>query len=394
MKNISRILWPIVLCGILLAFGTGIGNTILANDNEMKWTVKWQGFDYSGIYKGETRNNKPNGYGEFEGEAFLDGKTYNSIIYKGNWKNGSFHGEGRLSDRLDNVSYEGKFQENTLNGSIKIYADGEDTYVLRKYKKDVPYNVSWECTEDGKYIACDRFFCGISVNLIQKEAKELDYQMMLYHPEQLMYQKMKLDCVVNDYIDSLKIEKQKTILYRNILVSDKNGNTYLLKCNMSYAGTATNYMPVLEAGDRVTVYGYYAGIETFKDGSVKYPCMEAIAADIDNNFDPQNMKYQYKDFLNYPYEYKDKEIQLNGTVIGVHKITEEWIYFLVESDSYSAEKEYYICRTTNTAEEAKKIPSPGNPITLQGILKLNSYYKIDKYHYNFCPRVEWTNNGR
>lgn len=51
------------------------------------------------IYKGEWKNGKPHGYGEYTWNAFLN-ETFTfpiENIYKGNWENGTRNGVGRYN---------------------------------------------------------------------------------------------------------------------------------------------------------------------------------------------------------------------------------------------------------------------------------------------------------
>jgi len=71
----------------------------------------------------------PNGFGEYE---FSDGTSY-----KGEWKDGKYHGEGIFSDSAGDDKYKGKWKNGKMHGQgVRIYYDGVQERKLKGEFKD------------------------------------------------------------------------------------------------------------------------------------------------------------------------------------------------------------------------------------------------------------------
>ena len=77
----------------------------------------------------EFKKKIPNGYGEYD---FSDGTSY-----KGEWKDGKYHGEGIFSDSAGDDKYNGKWKNGKMNGQgVRIYYDGVQERKLKGEFKD------------------------------------------------------------------------------------------------------------------------------------------------------------------------------------------------------------------------------------------------------------------
>ena len=394
-KNRISFLYAIVFCvaGLLCSCGKQeeTEQQLLTDEPVVDWSISWQGWSCSGLYSGEMRNGLPHGYGEFDGKFIMDDGTEVHITYSGRWKKGYLQGEGKLVDYSEGVVYEGNFSENRMNGTVKVYKEEDiQTYEIRNYSKDVPCNVSWKCDSDGTYIGYDRYIWGNSVEDIFKSTVERSYQEFAYGLSK--YDTVKLCCKVEDQYDKWEEKGEEDYPIRTVKVSDAKGNVYILTHDLQYRKRATNYMPVLKNGDEITVYGYYLGMDTYGASKLYYPYIEAVCAEWTkaDNFDCKDMRYEYAYFLNYPYAYKDEEIQLNGKIVGINNMTEDRICFLVESDDYGGKKEIYICRVKNDSKSAAQFPGMGEQVSMKGQLKLNSTYISENGECVICPCVELT----
>ncbi len=351
----------------------------------LEWTVKWQGMLYTGVYTGESLYGQPEGNGEFSGYLQTTDHETKGIEYNGEWESGQFEGEGKLTDLDNNICYEGEFEEGKLSGEVKEYSLEEEEYFIKSYEKDIPIGVSWVYDEDEKATGYDYYFKGISVNEIKKNSQQFKYQELLYNADDYKFQKIELECRVEDILS-------ESPSAHRVKVKDNDDNIYILKYDLLYNTKATNFMPFLKEKDEIIVYGYCQSVETWQEEEgIEYPCIEAVTADYKGNEESglQNLSYEYANFLDYPYLFKTKEVKIEGEFKGVYKRSEQWIYFLVESDSYSkGEPNIYICGIRNRKKNLKKLPLPGETITLQGKLNLNMSYVVNQDEYDYHPAVK------
>ena len=62
-------------------------------------------------YEGEVANGLPNGYGKHWCTEFGNGRVF--MIYEGDWKNGRWHGQGKMYDLIKGtIVYQGPFCNN------------------------------------------------------------------------------------------------------------------------------------------------------------------------------------------------------------------------------------------------------------------------------------------
>ena len=77
----------------------------------------------------EFKKKIPNGFGEYD---FSDGTSY-----KGEWKDGKYHGEGIFSDSAGDDKYKGKWKNGKMHGQgVRIYYDGVQERKLKGEFKD------------------------------------------------------------------------------------------------------------------------------------------------------------------------------------------------------------------------------------------------------------------
>ena len=77
----------------------------------------------------EFKKKIPNGYGEYD---FSDGTSY-----KGEWKDGKYHGKGIFSDSAGDDKYKGKWKNGKMHGQgVRIYYDGVQERKLKGEFKD------------------------------------------------------------------------------------------------------------------------------------------------------------------------------------------------------------------------------------------------------------------
>lgn len=399
----------VLLCSIVLIISAFVINVNADGAgaeaaSSRAYSIQWQGLNCTGVYRGEWENGRPDGTGDFEGNLILNGEEKDKISYSGKWQEGKLHGKGVLINYDEDTVYEGKFLAGRLNGEIKKYSyseGAEGAYTLLCYSKDVPYNIQRDYNEAGSVVDTDGYFHGISVKQIAAEAQEYNYNDLLYYPKNYSYHKIKLACkVLESVIEFEEFEEDKDgekkeggVLYRKTRVLDKAGNSYILKYDLEYSTRAANYIPFLEKDDELVVYGYYIGTDSYVDGSIKYPYIEAVAVNEQNGKSPgiQNVEKTYSDFLNHPYLCMGTKVNITGKVKGLLEAGEKARYFLVASNDYkSTGTKEYICRVGSKVKGRDKLFSSGKEFVIKGKLNLvKSYLKKDG-NYVFCPVIEVT----
>lgn len=353
------------------------------------WTILWQGYNCTGTYEGQIKNNKPNGEGRFEGQIFIEEEEGDVIVYEGKWKDGMLHGEGILQNKTSGMMYEGNFTKGKLDGVIKQYSveENEKVYSLIKYAQDVPYGVMKEYNNEDELINYDCYVYGMSLTQIRNQTEDIEYRDLLYFSNDYMN---KVITLKGHIIGLRKADNQENVQY--VKVEDENKNVYVLRYSAEYSKIPTRYVPMLGIGDEIELYGYFSGLDNMPEENIEYPCVEMVYADWygADAFDYKNANLSYDNFKNYPYFYEDESIQLSGIYKGLHKITKKWMYFLVESDSYSAGvSRTYVCRVKNSDKNRKLLPMPETSILMTGDLQVP--FKLDNgENVVYCPLVQST----
>lgn len=394
----------IFICCIFCTMLSCINLYAKNNEQSIQWSIQWNGLIYTGTYTGETEFGRPNGKGEYHGELTESYPVSNEIDYRGKWKDGKMEGKGVLTDLSSGIRYEGKFKENKLNGEIKkSYIEDENilSYSITKYTKDVPYGISRQYDPNGKEIGYDYMFFGMSISELCEKATVYDYKKLSYMADEYKNNDIKLECQVLNIYDEDIIEEddnekeskdddeEKIIKKRILEVKDKDGNKYFLIYKLDYEKYETIYMPLFKEDDKITIYGYYAGIETVKARNLpSINVVYGLFSEMDEP-DVEKLSFEYMDFLNYPYVYQEREIHLKGTIKGTYETEEKNIYVLVDANNYSNGKnERYICKIKNNSKILDQLPNPGERVTLEGVLSNIKECGKENGQYIFYPMVK------
>lgn len=326
------------LIGILLVL-LGIGcfaipkvlkrNVSQTKVEEWNYSVIWRGVSYIGNYSGKMKDGFPSGKGSFQGVAYIDETEYDTLTYTGKWKDGKFDGKGELRQNLIDITYKGNFQEGTLNGMIRLYGSEDSSYSRVSYSQDIPRGVGFLYDTEDNILDYDYYFMGMSVKSICKTAEEIPYKNLLYDSETYYNKRIKLSCKVQDLYQENG--------YWYVKVTDKDENVYILRYSFEYKDDATSYMPELETGQQIEVYGFCSDLKQYRSEINKLPSIDALCISGFENqiFKNKKLKKSYSNFVNYPNFFKNSKVVLNGKYSGVYSITENNIYFFIESEDYS-----------------------------------------------------------
>lgn len=356
----------------------------------------WGGTICQGIYNGSVKDQRPDGEGEFHGYIMREGKPGDEVTYEGEWKSGKLNGIGIFTNVTEGISYEGTFAKNVRSGEFVVRRSGSEEYEAVAYKKDVPYGIVDIYDEAGQIVGYDRYYLGKKVSELIAAAKLADYNELIYDIEEHYYEKVYLDGVVETKMVEEEVldseEEPETEDYAQVSVKDSEGNRYLLKYSLEYHDDVKNYMPSLEIGEEVRVYGYVKGIteerETVRMDGV-CPIIEGVAVQHDmENVKREEIPLSYENFVDYAYEFEGQNVELSGTIQGVINEEQGKIYLLVESDDYSpGEKKVYICiYNGDVAESSRIVPKVGVEIKLKGVLQ-NIYAASRRDEFQIYPKV-------
>ena len=344
----------------------------------------WGGTICSGTYTGEMEGGRPYGKGTFQGHVMRDGKELDEVSYTGSWKEGRLAGKGTFTNISEDISYQGKFMNNTKHGDFVVKTGGSDTYEKVSFRKDIPCGVSiLYSTEDDSITGYDRYYKGIRVSDILADAKEFSYADLIYDSDEHAYEEIALDCQVEEKTlrevviseeDDSDNEEIETELRAEWKVKDAQGNFYLVSYNAEYPQTAENYMPDVDEGEKIRVYGYFKGISSVEEDSpltARYPLIEGVTAGKEGStIQMGQLPMEYKNFLDYPYEYQGSTVSLSGIVRHYGTDMEGQFFVLIESESYAeGDQNIYACAfDMEDKEKLKGLPETGGQVTVTGEL--------------------------
>lgn len=202
--------------------------------------LTWEGTSYKGTYEGEITDSIPYGEGSFTSQ---DG----ALSYQGSWYNGLPDGRGTFLSQ-GGIRTEGEFRRGARNGLCRDYSEN-NFYAEALYDRDIPYgNV---CSySDGALVKTDLLVNSVHLEMIKETAAELTPEIV------------KKDSKENRYIffegtvDTV-YEKEDQEYY--LIYNEQLGLVLGSHDNQGGNGSKQAFLPNLQAGDRVKIYGYYDG---------------------------------------------------------------------------------------------------------------------------------------
>ncbi len=387
---------------VLLVFLSGISMYMLKptkknqNNNkveEWSYSVVWRGLTYTGDYSGKIKNGLPEGLGEFRGTAYINDEVYESIIYNGKWENGKFEGKGELEVASTQIKYKGKYKEGCLNGTIRQYSEENSDYSKVIYQMDVPIGVSFQYNKDDNIIDYDYYFLGMSGKELCYNAEDIPYVDLVYDNRTYQNKSIKLQCEVVDKYLMMDVD-EAAVGNWYVRAVDKNKHSYILRYSFNRRNNTMTYMPELEIGQKIEVYGLYSGLDNYDSELEKIPVVDALYVEGSEKqiFENNVLRMTYDNFVNYPHFYWNREIDISGTVYAVYNITKSYIYFIVESEDYSDNgKKLYLCYVKNNKANIQILTKDAAEIELQGKLKLIETLNINNEEKNSDMTEDWKN---
>lgn len=393
---------PVMCFALLMAVGCAKGQK--AGQASIPHSFYWGGTICTGSYTGEIQEGKPYGEGTFHGYVMRDGKEQDEVSYTGKWKEGRIAGKGTFTNISKAVSYDGKFANNTKNGEIVVQQENSDTYEKITFHKDIPYGISvLYDAETDQVTGYDRYYKGMRVSEIMADARKFNYAELIYDANGPYYEKIYLDCEVEEkFLREIQIRdvdeeedeeaspEMETELTAWLKVKDAQGNFYLVSYNIEYPKMAENYMPDIAVGEKIRIYGFTGGMAGEDENAsaiAQYPLIHAVTATKENRaVDFKNLVYEYQNFLDYPYEYKECKAEFSGKVREFGTDPQGELLLMVESETYSAgEGKYYAC-VYDSEGDYDALPVIGDSVRVSGTLDM-AYLKSEGGDFHMYPRI-------
>ncbi len=276
--------------------------------------VAWQGQDYSGIYEGTLKNGVPSGEGEF---ISADKK----FIYNGEWGNGFFNGEGIIKN--DGTEERGIYKKGQRNGfTTVIRSDGSYSQAL--YEKDIIVGKYCEYNSKGRQLKQIMYVNGEPVEQIVNSARKLTVDMIKNadNTDQYIYIEGKVQFVYQD---------TSTIFFR--IHTDNLGTVIGETNNTSGRGITQAYMPNVQSGDTVRLYGIYDGyIKDMFEGDAEYYGYNFTAIDVVYAEIQDEKLTGYDELKINPFEKYGESIDGNFIVKYISRNGEKYRIFAVRED--------------------------------------------------------------
>lgn len=208
-------------------------------------TVKWQKEEYTGIYTGGLKNDKPSGEGTFVSDD-------ERLRYSGGWKKGKFHGSGTVT-YTDGAYETGSYEKGKRHGKIKEYKN-ENEYSVARYNEDQLYGTR-VYYENGEEIKTKSYFKGKSLGSIEKKAIKLT-------PE-VIKERSYIDKTV--YIEGTVCFASETSKSEYLRIdTDSVGMVVARWYDNLGKYLKQPIMPMMKAGDKVKIYGTYEDITRYQ----------------------------------------------------------------------------------------------------------------------------------
>ena len=188
----------------------------------------------SGTYSGDLIDGLPNGTGHF---AFESGA---SAYYDGEWKDGLFHGYGKLHAG-DGLVYEGDYANGMRNGTVKLFDLYGNFLSVSEYKDD-------------KLVYTDIAYCKTLLDAFKDNCR------WTYTPDYsdnpMAYVGTKV--ILNGYVD--KVDKDGNISYLEFYPDQLYGILFLVRVlDLEHQEVK------LSEGDHAMLYAVITGYSPYKD---------------------------------------------------------------------------------------------------------------------------------
>lgn len=270
-------------------------------------TVKWQKEEYTGIYTGGLKNDKPSGEGTFVSDD-------ERLRYSGGWKKGKFHGSGTVT-YTDGAYETGSYEKGKRHGKIKEYKN-ENEYSVARYNEDQLYGTR-VYYENGEEVKTKSYYKGKSLSSIEKKAIKLT-------PE-IIKDRSYIDKTV--YIEGTVCFAGETSKSEYIRIeTDSVGMVVARWYDNLGKYLKQPIMPMMKAGDKVKIFGTYDDITRYQvindteAFGYDYPEIKPSFGYITEKAAESDVKtYTYQDLLDEPFSQYTRWVSGKYVVKKVHR---------------------------------------------------------------------------
>ena len=270
-------------------------------------TVKWQKEEYTGIYTGGLKNDKPSGEGTFVSDD-------ERLRYSGGWKKGKFHGSGTVT-YTDGAYETGSYEKGKRHGKIKEYKN-ENEYSVARYNEDQLYGTR-VYYENGEEVKTKSYYKGKSLSSIEKKAIKLT-------PE-VIKDRSYIDKTV--YIEGTVCFAGETSKSEYIRIeTDSVGMVVARWYDNLGKYLKQPIMPMMKAGDKVKIFGTYDDITRYQvindteAFGYDYPEIKPSFGYITEKAAESDVKtYTYQDLLDEPFSQYTRWVSGKYVVKKVHR---------------------------------------------------------------------------
>ena len=356
----------LIFVGMVLCYRLTYHSPTEVYQNHTSLELVWDGTSYKGNYSGDFSNAQPNGIGTFVSK---DG----AFQYEGQWEKGVFSGEGKITYE-DGTIEEGNFQKGKRDGRVRLHSSG-DTYVETIYDEGVPY-VKSDTYKDGKITETEFYINATKMSDIIQDALPLTQEILekKSYYDHYVYVEGEIVSVVQD---------DEKCYFR--LDSDTAGMIFGSFENTLGTRSRQVFMPNLQKGDKIRIYGYYTGkkkdniLDDEEGHGTAYLSIDPYLGIMEDFDISQTLELSYEEISKQPYFYYMQPVRQTYVIQDVLSLGKN--YYLKATLKGADRDIYVLCYE----REVDSVFVTGTEITVTGYYE--GQYKMKK------PKNQEENGG-
>lgn len=297
----------ILLSIVTMYYGARLRQEVYAKETTgIEYKIIWKNQKIAGIYEGELSNSKPSGVGSFT-------SADQNLTYDGEWNRGKFDGKGTI--HYEDGTWEiGEYSQGKRNGVCKLYSS-DANYVEQYYNKGVPFGIT-STYENDTITGTDYYVNSVLVSKVCETANLLSFDNLSKTASGNGY-------VTIEGVVAFIGQDEENCYFR--IDTDSIGMVIGSYKNSIGQKNQQAYMPSMEVGDLVQIYGYCIGkkknnfIEDVEGYQYEYPYFDPVygvnLSEQDHKTDPDS----YAFLLKNPYARYGERITDSFTVLKIKR---------------------------------------------------------------------------
>lgn len=292
-------------------------------------------------------------------------KDQNIAKVQGTVKNGVLSGTCVLT-YLDGSEQTGTMKKGNWDGKT-VWVDSNGTTRRIYYKNGEPMGRILIESSDGQRQQ-DWYYNGVLLSEWVQKAKSYEYRD--YYSEIYTYYD---ECVsVSGQIQKIFKDGDKQV----IKIKDDAGNKYYISYNNGiYKKEKVVIMPSVQAGEKITVYGFFKGLmqSTYKnededDYGFSFPEISALYGTVDENeYDVYAVPVwpcEYEDIIDNPYCFVNTKVEITGVIENVYRNDDLSTYYC----RVNSNQDIYYIKLDLKELIGSTLPVAGDQISVNGNL--------------------------